>query len=68
MDGKLMLVTNLHDLSPHDIVGRFKALVDFKRGFRVLTSELEMAPIAHRIPDHAVVTQAFASWRLSSLG
>jgi len=51
MDGKLMLVTNVKDLSPHDIVGRFKAAADIERGFRVLTSQLEIAPIAHRIPD-----------------
>ena len=52
MDGKLMLVINVKDLSPHDIVGRFfKAAADIERGFRVLTSQLEIAPIAHRIPD-----------------
>ena len=51
MDGKLVFVTNVQDLSPHDIVGRYKALADIEHGFRVPTSELEPAPIAHRLPD-----------------
>ena len=36
MDGKLLLVTNVSDLSPSDIVARYKALADIERGFRVL--------------------------------
>jgi transposase len=36
MDGKLLLVTNVADLTPQDVVSRYKALADIERGFRVL--------------------------------
>ncbi|MCH9671937.1 MAG: IS1634 family transposase [Gammaproteobacteria bacterium] len=49
-DGKLLLVTNVNDLKPEDIVSRYKALADIERGFRVLKSELEIAPVFHRLP------------------
>lgn len=49
MDGKLMLVTNVADLSPTQIVERYKALADIERGFRVLKSEIEIAPVYHRL-------------------
>ena len=51
MDGKLMLVTNVSDLTAAEIVQRYKALADIERGFRVLKSELEIAPVYHRLPD-----------------
>ena len=51
MDGKLLLVTNVEDLSPEDIVARYKALADIERGFRVLKSEIEIAPVYHRLPE-----------------
>ena len=51
MDGKLLLVTNVEDLSPQDIVARYKALADIERGFRVLKSEIEIAPVYHRLPE-----------------
>ena len=51
MDGKLMLVTNVADLTPAEIVQRYKALADIERGFRVLKSEIEIAPVYHRLPD-----------------
>jgi transposase len=51
MDGKLLLVTNVADLQPADIVARYKALADIERGFRVLKSEIEIAPVFHRLPD-----------------
>lgn len=51
MDGKLSLVTNAADLSPKDIVGRYKSLADIERGFRVLKSEIEIGPVYHRLPD-----------------
>lgn len=51
MDGKLMLVTNVADLTPAEIVQRYKALADIERGFRVLKSEKEIAPVYHRLPD-----------------
>ncbi len=51
MDGKLMLVTNVADLTPAEVVQRYKALADIERGFRVLKSEIEIAPVYHRLPD-----------------
>ncbi len=59
MDGKLPLVTNVADLSPAELVKRYKSLADIERGFRVLKSEIEIGPIYHRLPDriraHAMI-------------
>lgn len=49
-DGKLALVTNAKDLKPGEVVERYKALADIERGFRVLKSELDIAPMYHRLP------------------
>ena len=51
MDGKLLLVTNVQDLKPAEVVSRYKALADIERGFRVLKSEIEIAPVHHRLPQ-----------------
>jgi len=51
MDGKLLLVTNVADLTPPEVVQRYKALADIERGFRVLKSEIEIAPVFHRLPE-----------------
>lgn len=51
LDGKLVLVTNVSDAVPEEIVSRYKALADIERGFRVLKSELEIGPMYHRLPD-----------------
>ncbi|MDP3425068.1 MAG: IS1634 family transposase [Burkholderiaceae bacterium] len=51
MDGKLLLVTNVQDLTPDEVVRRYKALADIERGFRVLKSEIEIAPVFHRLPE-----------------
>ena len=51
MDGKLMLVTNVKDLSPAEVVQRYKSLADIERGFKVLKSEIEIAPVFHRLPE-----------------
>ena len=51
MDGKLLLVTNVADLTPPEVVRRYKALADIERGFRVLKSEIEIAPVYHRLPE-----------------
>ena len=50
MDGKLILVSNMPDHTATDIVARYKALADIERGFRVLKSEIEIAPVFHRLP------------------
>lgn len=59
LDGKLLLVTNVPDHPPADIVARYKALADIERGFRVLKNEIEIAPVYHRLPDriraHALI-------------
>ena len=59
MDGKLLLVSNVADLNPKEVVQRYKALADIERGFRVLKSEIEIAPVYHRLPQriraHALV-------------
>lgn len=51
MDGKLLLVSNVPDLEPAEIVKRYKSLADIERGFRVLKSEIEIGPVHHRLPD-----------------
>ena len=50
MDGKLLLVTNVKDLKPVDVVARYKSLADIERGFRILKSEIEIGPVFHRLP------------------
>ena len=61
MDGKLLLVTNVADLTPTQVVRRYKSLADMERGFHVLKSEIEseIAPMFHRLPDriraHALI-------------
>ena len=52
MDGKLLLLTSVADLSPAEVVKRYKSLADIERGSRVLKSEIEIGPIYHRLPDH----------------
>ena len=51
MDGKLLLVTNVADLTPTEVVQRYKSLADIERGFKVLKSEIEIAPVFHRLPE-----------------
>ena len=41
----------MSDLTPQEVVGRYKALADIERGFRVLKSEIEIAPVYHRLPE-----------------
>ena len=61
IDGKLLLVTNVpaDEFSPEEVVARYKALSDIEHGFRVLKSEIEIAPVYHRLPDriraHALI-------------
>ena len=58
-DGKLALLINAADLDPAEAVARYKALADIERGFRVLKSDIEIAPVHHRLPDriraHALI-------------
>ena len=41
-------MTNVTDLTPPEVVSRYKALADIERGFRVLKDEIEVGPIYHR--------------------
>lgn len=51
MDGKLALVTNVaaEDLAAEQVVQRYKSLADIERGFRVLKSDIQIAPVFHRL-------------------
>lgn len=53
------LITNAPDLTQAEAVARYKALADIERGFRVLKSDIEIAPVHHRLPDriraHALI-------------
>jgi hypothetical protein len=51
MDGKLLLVTNTPDLTKAEVLRRYKSLADIERGFRILKSEIEIAPVHHRLPE-----------------
>lgn len=59
LDGKLLLVSNTPDLTPDDILARYKSLADIERGFKVLKSEIEIGPVYHRLPKriraHALI-------------
>lgn len=58
-DGKLLLVTNVTDMPVAEVISRYKSLADIERGFRVLKSDIEIAPVFHRLPDriraHALI-------------
>ncbi len=58
-DGKLALLTNAPDLTLAETVARYKSLADIERGFRVLKSDIEIAPVHHRLPEriraHALI-------------
>ncbi|MCK9365777.1 MAG: IS1634 family transposase [Metallibacterium scheffleri] len=58
-DGKLVLLSNVTDFSAAEILARYKSLADIERGFRVLKSDLEIAPVYHRLPEriraHALI-------------
>ena len=51
MDDTLLLVTNVADLDARQIVASYKSLADIQRGLHVLKSEIEIAPMFHRLPD-----------------
>lgn len=58
LDGKLLLVTNTN-LQQSEVVSRYRALADIERGFRVLKSDIDIAPVYHRLPEriraHALI-------------
>ncbi len=38
-------------MAADEVVLRYKALADIERGFKVLKSEIEIAPVFHRLPE-----------------
>jgi transposase len=58
-DGKLILLTNVGDLTSAEVVERYKRLADIERGFRVLKQDIALAPVYHRLPEriraHALI-------------
>ena len=58
-DGTLALITNTTDISPAEVVARYKGLADIERGVRVRNSDIEITPVHHRLPDriraHALI-------------
>ena len=50
-DGKLVLITNVPEVEAAKVVARYKALADIERGFRVLKSDLALAPVYQRLPE-----------------
>ena len=67
MDGKWILVSNVPDCPPAEIVARYQALADIERGFRILKSEIEIAPVFPRLPDRMCIprkldTDSTANW------
>jgi len=59
MDGKLLLITNVKDLTAKEITEQYKNLSDIERGFKILKSEIQIAPVYHRlrkrIKAHAMI-------------
>ena len=59
LDGKLLLHTSMDELEAWEIVERYRSLADIERGFRVLKSEIDIAPVYHRLPEriraHALI-------------
>ena len=52
-------MTNANEFNPKEVVERYKSLADIERGFKVLKSEIEIAPVFHRLPHrikaHAMI-------------
>lgn len=51
MDSKLVAVKKMVGLKPVEIVQRYESLTDIERGFKVLKSEIDVAPIFHWLPE-----------------
>ncbi len=51
LDGKLR-VTNAPDMTPRDVITRYKSPADIERGFKVFKAEIEIGPVHRRLPEH----------------
>jgi transposase len=49
-DGKLVLLTSIGDFSGDEVLTRYKNLAEIERGFSVLKSALEIAPVYTACP------------------
>jgi hypothetical protein len=47
---RMKTATEAPDLKPPEVLNRNKALTDIERGIRVLKSEIDNAPVYHRLP------------------
>lgn len=50
VDGKFSLVANTH-FKPAGVIDRNEALADIERGFRILKSGIDFAPVHHPLPQ-----------------
>jgi transposase len=50
-DGKRVLISNVPQFEAAALIRRYKELADIERGFRILKSQLDIAPVYHRLPD-----------------
>ena len=57
--GWWVVVASLPDAPPEQVIERYRSLADIERGFRALKSEIEIAPMYHRLPEriraHALI-------------
>jgi transposase len=51
LDGKLVLISNVRDLTAEKLVAQYKDLADIERGFRVMKNQLDLGPVYHRLPE-----------------
>lgn len=51
LDGKLVLISNVRDLTAEQLVAQYKDLADIERGFRIMKNQLDLGPVYHRLPD-----------------
>jgi len=58
IDGKLILETSGVNLSPEQVVRRYKDLQEIERCFRIMKSSLDLRPVFHRV-DRRIRAHAF---------
>jgi transposase len=61
LDGKYLLSTSDPDLSPEDVALGYKNLLEAERGFRDLTTTLELRPVFHRL-EHRIRAHVLICW------
>jgi transposase len=61
LDGKFLLSTSDPDLSAEDVALGYKNLFEAERGFRDLTTTIELRPVFHRL-EHRIRAHVLPSW------